>query len=409
MERDFSEASKQRLIGLVDEVENDKWCDFTDFVGDRWYDFESWIGQLNLKNYLNNVNDYHKKVIDKNNTSKSEIEGIFTEVNAVSDRYKVRFAAMLSQLKTYRSMISSLSDTVNPAHGMFNSMYIGNSLVGNLIGLLQSNKALKKISGNGITNDELSSFSDDVKAYIISRYVSSIVDALPNFKVGTKDMEIPIGPDVTIYYSVEGKFDNDSDININMKLEDHKVSIKNFSTSTGDLFGIGAQANSDGKISVTGNDDNGTVSFNNLGGISNGRSVEVNGSTFSFNFNTDPDPDGAIDFSEHVRSDFDSGYIESTIGIKKHSNKDSYVPLPVPEGETVQNLSLSTPEGWYSIVKILINSTVPNTSTVDVGSDIRALLNNWQNSSVFDAGAAAAGSAASMSIINSLLPALCLI
>ena len=406
MERDFSEASKQRLLGLVEEVENEKWCDFTDWVGDRWYDFESWIGQLNIQNYINNVNEYHKKVIDKNNTSKKQIEDIFIEVNAVSDRYKVRFASMLSQLKTYRSMISSLSATVNPAHGVFNSMHIGNSLVGNLISLLQSNEVLKKISGNGLNQRDLSNLSEDILKNALSRVVSSVLDVLPNIKVG-ENIELPIGPDVTIYYSVEGKYDNDSDININMKIDENRIKFKNFSTSTGDLFGIGAQANSDGKVSVTGSDDNSSVSFDTLSSISNGTSVDINGSTYSINLNIDPD--GTIDFSEHVRSDFDFGYIESTIGIKKHSNKDSYVPLPVPEGETVQNLSLSTPEGWYSIVKILINSTVPNTSTVDVGSDIRALLNNWQNSSVFDAGAAAAGSAASMSIINSLLPALCLI
>ena len=77
MYRDFSNNSKIRMLGLVTEVENDKISDFTDWVGDRWYDFESWIGQLNIKNYLNNVNIYHKKVIDKNNTTKDTIEKIF--------------------------------------------------------------------------------------------------------------------------------------------------------------------------------------------------------------------------------------------------------------------------------------------------------------------------------------------
>lgn len=65
MKRDFSEASKQKLIALVTQVENEKYSEFTDWVGDRWYDFESWIGQLNIKHYLDNVNAYHKKVIDK--------------------------------------------------------------------------------------------------------------------------------------------------------------------------------------------------------------------------------------------------------------------------------------------------------------------------------------------------------
>ena len=32
MYRDFSDASKQRVLGLVSEVENDKLCDLTDWI-----------------------------------------------------------------------------------------------------------------------------------------------------------------------------------------------------------------------------------------------------------------------------------------------------------------------------------------------------------------------------------------
>ena len=41
MYRDFSDASKQRVLGLVSEVENDKLCGLRDWIGDRWYYFES--------------------------------------------------------------------------------------------------------------------------------------------------------------------------------------------------------------------------------------------------------------------------------------------------------------------------------------------------------------------------------
>lgn len=46
MKRDFSANARQELLSLVAQVENEKWCDFTDWVGDRWYDFEAWIGKL---------------------------------------------------------------------------------------------------------------------------------------------------------------------------------------------------------------------------------------------------------------------------------------------------------------------------------------------------------------------------
>ena len=55
MYRDFSEQSRANLMNLVDQVEREKLCDFTDWIGDRWYDFEDWIGQLDIKYYINNV------------------------------------------------------------------------------------------------------------------------------------------------------------------------------------------------------------------------------------------------------------------------------------------------------------------------------------------------------------------
>ena len=51
MYRDFSDASKQRLLGLVKEVEDEKWSDFTDWIGDRWLDLQYWIGKIQAQYY----------------------------------------------------------------------------------------------------------------------------------------------------------------------------------------------------------------------------------------------------------------------------------------------------------------------------------------------------------------------
>lgn len=73
MLRDFSDKSRVQLISLVNEVENGKSSNFTDWIADRWVDFLSWIGQLNTKGSLNTVNNYHRKVIDKNNATKKQL------------------------------------------------------------------------------------------------------------------------------------------------------------------------------------------------------------------------------------------------------------------------------------------------------------------------------------------------
>lgn len=124
MYRDFSERSRVQLLELVSQVENEKRSDFTDWIGDRWYDFESWIGTLNIKNYLNNVNSYHKKVIDKNNTTKEVINSIFANVKITDALYRIVFASQNSQLKQWQRYIEDLSDIVNPGNGVFYAEYI---------------------------------------------------------------------------------------------------------------------------------------------------------------------------------------------------------------------------------------------------------------------------------------------
>lgn len=128
MKRDFSDRSKQELLNLVTQVENEKLCDFTDWAGDRWYDFSEWIGSLNIKNYLNNVNDYHKMVIDKNNTTHEAIEQIFSDVKGVDNSYADILANLREHLAKWHEYINMLSEIVVPANGNFNAAYMGQVL-----------------------------------------------------------------------------------------------------------------------------------------------------------------------------------------------------------------------------------------------------------------------------------------
>ena len=128
MYRDFSEKSKQNILNLVSQVENEKLCDFTDWVGDRWYDFESWIGTLNIKKYLNDVNSYHKKVIDKNNASQQQIEKIFSAVSSVDGTYKSNFSFVKASLQQWQTYIDQMAEIVNPQNGKFSAQYMAECL-----------------------------------------------------------------------------------------------------------------------------------------------------------------------------------------------------------------------------------------------------------------------------------------
>jgi len=126
--RDFSDEAKQRLLALVKQVESEKWGNFTDWVGDRWYDFETWIGALNIRHYIDNVNVYHKKVIDKNNASEQTVNQIFETVHSVDASYGRTFGNIAENLSEWLRFVDTLAEIVEPGKGRFNGEYISTRL-----------------------------------------------------------------------------------------------------------------------------------------------------------------------------------------------------------------------------------------------------------------------------------------
>lgn len=158
--RDFSERSKQNMLALVGEVEGEKICDFTDWVGDRWYDFEDWIGTLDIRRYVNNTNEYHKKVIDKNNTTKSTIEKIFNEVNSIDSSYSQILSNILEQQKSVQQYARELGQIIYPSNGKFSAD--GMSSLDNYLKNIESQKVqslkdqlVQDIEGRVVINEEL--------------------------------------------------------------------------------------------------------------------------------------------------------------------------------------------------------------------------------------------------------------
>lgn len=159
--RDFSDESKQKLLGLVSDVENEKWCDFTDWMGDRWFDFESWIGTLDIRHYITNVNSYHKKVIDKNNTTAETINKIFETVRGVDSSYGGTLGSVTSSLAQWLRFIDTLAEIVTPGNGCFNGQYISGALNSVLEDISEANiqrvkdQLMQNICGEPVFDEEL--------------------------------------------------------------------------------------------------------------------------------------------------------------------------------------------------------------------------------------------------------------
>lgn len=125
MKRNFSEQEKQNLLSMVKDVENEKICDFTDWIGDKGLEFSQWIGWLDLKHYLKNVDEYHRKLIDMNNTSDATIKRIFDDVYEIDHNRASSLSAILEKYKALDRLVGKLSETMDVSSEPFSYGRVG--------------------------------------------------------------------------------------------------------------------------------------------------------------------------------------------------------------------------------------------------------------------------------------------
>lgn len=83
--RDFTDAKKEELKAIINEINSEAWFDPTKW--DIWYRAESWFGRLSIDNYQHNMNEYFRKTFDVNDTSAQDIDLIFTKARDADSKF----------------------------------------------------------------------------------------------------------------------------------------------------------------------------------------------------------------------------------------------------------------------------------------------------------------------------------
>ena len=104
--RDYSTDMRDSLLDLTDEVKNEPFYDVTKW--DVWYRLEDWFGLLSIDRYKNDIDSYHRKVIDINGTTKKQLNKIFEEVDKVTDDYVSDMNSIKSSIKSIKSDIKKI-------------------------------------------------------------------------------------------------------------------------------------------------------------------------------------------------------------------------------------------------------------------------------------------------------------
>ena len=352
MRRDFSEESKQKLLELVKEVEAEKWSALTDWFGDRWYDFEEWIGVLDIKRYLDDVSSYHKKVIDKENYAAYNIETIYQNVNADSERYQSRFAALLTALQGFRDTMEKVSAAVGPGKGYFDSKYIGTELKYAVNTYLEESRYLQTMSMDGLTEDDIIHGGAAFQA-LLARFADTMLKLLPAVKIGSK-LEIPIGPGTTLYYKVSGKVDGPGDGEIDLVIENQKLEFEKFKYTKELSNDVKIELDSKGKAVMKPGSQNATTEFGTSLGGEYERTIGANTYKYRAEFSFIKNE---FVIEESVTTNLEGGSVTSAVGIKCKGESNGWkpVPVPVPEPSPVTVQIPSFDVDWETVAVVAVS------------------------------------------------------
>ncbi|MBQ6583459.1 MAG: hypothetical protein IJH77_06530 [Mogibacterium sp.] len=109
MKKDFTKANEEHIIAIVKEVTADGFPEqFKDFFGDIWLSITGWFGKMDISKYLNDIDAYHRRVLDKNNTTIKQIRKIFNTVREDDTTHGTRQSFIRTQY--YTPVVSYLEE-----------------------------------------------------------------------------------------------------------------------------------------------------------------------------------------------------------------------------------------------------------------------------------------------------------
>lgn len=114
MIRDYTAKTEERLLKQIDEVNSETWCWLTDGIGDCLSTVGKWLGLLDLKDDMSNVESYQKEILDQTNMTKKELKKIFEDVYSVDTEFRGKFDEINNKESTYNEKLQTLIGMINP-------------------------------------------------------------------------------------------------------------------------------------------------------------------------------------------------------------------------------------------------------------------------------------------------------
>lgn len=245
MIRDFSNSAKKKLLEYVkDATETTLWRKIGDRIGDAGLQIQYWFGALSISKYIDNLDAYHKKIIDKNNTTSQRIEEIFTNVKNIDTRYQGGLQQNVNFSESVINFINDLANTIDPNGGNTDMQKMNAALVASLEKIQEA-----KLSREKAIEDSLLGTDPDAVETSIDPVNLSTGNFIYDFEDLAIDGEIPLsfhryynskdsrisvlGKSFRHNYEIYLNVNDDGEVDIIMEDGQHKV----FAVENGVYYG----------------------------------------------------------------------------------------------------------------------------------------------------------------------------
>lgn len=245
MIRDFSNSAKKKLLEYVkDATETTLWRKIGDRIGDAGLQIQYWFGALSISKYIDNLDAYHKKIIDKNNTTSQRIEEIFTNVKNIDTRYQGGLQQNVNFSESVINFINDLANTIDPNGGNMDMQKMNAALAASLEKIQEA-----KLSRGKAIEDSLLGTDPDAVETSIDPVNLSTGNFIYDFEDLAIDGEIPLsfhryynskdsrisvlGKSFRHNYEIYLNVNDDGEVDIIMEDGQHKV----FAVENGVYYG----------------------------------------------------------------------------------------------------------------------------------------------------------------------------
>lgn len=116
--RDFSDCEKEKIKATIRALDDEKegvLGSVGDAFNDLGLDFKDTLFKIGVQDYLDDIDSYHKRVMDKKNTCCDQIDSIFSEVYEVDSDYRSKFSILKDRLKELNNTFDQLNKVFDPS------------------------------------------------------------------------------------------------------------------------------------------------------------------------------------------------------------------------------------------------------------------------------------------------------